>query len=175
MRLRLYGRMSMLRKDWGLAWLLAGVIVIVAHSQSAGTTATIVTDRAPVLLLPDRSRVPLANLPAGTTVRVLATEGEWLNIDFQDARFGRRIGYVLKEHVKVEESTAAREFAERLTGARAAAASKASTSESTQEPTGLSAGACRRIDCISGTILMNARPPTLVNPRVSEAIDRHGR
>jgi len=48
-----------------------------------------------VRLLPDLERLPLATLPAGTIVKVIRRDGAWINIEFRDARYGERTGYVL--------------------------------------------------------------------------------
>lgn len=61
-----------------------------------------VTVPAPVTLLPDEGRTPLATLTEGTEVQVLAKEEGWYRISFQDSYlWGDRIGYVRAEHVKV--------------------------------------------------------------------------
>jgi hypothetical protein len=48
-----------------------------------------------VRLLPDLERSPLATLPAGTIVKVIRRDGAWIQIEFRDARYGERAGYVL--------------------------------------------------------------------------------
>ena len=53
-----------------------------------------ITVDAPVYLLPDRARVPLRVLEAGTSVRVLDTIEGWFRIEFRDPQFGTRVGYV---------------------------------------------------------------------------------
>jgi hypothetical protein len=163
------GRRSHL--GWVLrSFVLVSLLIVPAHGQSSGGTATITTEGVPVFLLPDPFRVPLANLRAGLTVRVLATEGEWVNIDFPDERFGRRVGYIRKEHLKLEESTATREFDEKLARARAEASQRAD-GRSTQNAAARPAE-CRRLDCIPYSVLIRATPPVLVNPRASEGVER---
>ena len=68
--------------------VFASVLVVfvagTAHGQYSGqNAATIVTDGAPIFLLPDSSRTPLTKLPAGTSVRVLGIDGEWVNLSFE--------------------------------------------------------------------------------------------
>jgi hypothetical protein len=55
---------------------------------------------APVYLKPDRARTPLRVLEAGTMVKILDAEGEWLRIEFADPQFGPRFGYVAKGLVR---------------------------------------------------------------------------
>jgi hypothetical protein len=114
----------------------------------------------------------LTTLPAGTIVRVLDIKDEWMNVEFRDERFGPRVGYVLKTHVKVEESTADRDQAQRLAAARLAAAKSADGASARSSGVRDSAANCRRIDCIPPTVLMNARPPLLVNPQSSTTVQR---
>lgn len=75
---------------------------VAVRGQYRGIAATIVTS-APVTLLPDEGRAPLATLPEGTQVQVLGpSEDGWYRISFQDSYlWGDRIGYVRATHVKV--------------------------------------------------------------------------
>lgn len=156
--------------------VLAGVLVVfvtgTAHGQYSGrNAATIVTDGAPIFLLPDSSRTPLTKLPAGTSVRVLGIDGEWVNLEFRDGIFGARVGYVLKMHVKLPESTRPRDDEQRLSALQAAAR-KAQATAATESGAGSSVARCQNISCIPPTLLMNSRPPILVNPRISETVRR---
>jgi hypothetical protein len=151
--------------------VLAGVLVVfvagTAHGQYSGrNAATIVTDGAPIFLLPDSSRTPLTKLPAGTSVRVLGIDGEWVNLEFRDGIFGARVGHVLKMHLKLQETTSPRNDQERLSALQAAARKAAAATES-----GVAAR-CRNVTCIPPNLLMNARPPILINPRISETVRR---
>jgi hypothetical protein len=60
------------------------------------------------MLYPDPTRQPLTTLQVGTTVRVLRKERDWLNIEFEDQLFGKRVGYVLAAHVTVRPQPTAR-------------------------------------------------------------------
>ena len=151
--------------------VLAGVLVVfvagTAQGQYSGRNATtIVTDGAPIFLLPDSSRTPLTKLPAGTSVRVLGIDGEWVNLEFRDGIFGARVGYVLKMHVKLPQPTAPRD--EQKLSALQAAARKAEAAATEREVQ----ARCQNITCIPPNFLMNVRPPMLVNPRVSETVRR---
>jgi Outer membrane protein beta-barrel domain len=63
-----------------------------------GTGTT--TADAPVYLLPDRTRVPLRVLEAGTSVRILEETEGWVRIEFRDPQFGTRVGYVESKFVR---------------------------------------------------------------------------
>lgn len=77
-----------------------------AAAQGRGVAATIVAS-APVTLLPDEGRAPLATLSEGTRVQVLGpAEDGWYRIAFQDSYlWGDRIGYVRTDHVEVSTAT----------------------------------------------------------------------
>lgn len=63
----------------------------------------VVAVSAPVTLLPEPGRTPLATLAEGTQIQVLGIEdGGWYRISFQDSYlWGDRVGYVRSEHVRV--------------------------------------------------------------------------
>lgn len=67
-------------------------------AQSRG----VVTEVAPIYLRPDESRTPLRTAAVGTALVVLQTEGEWLQVEFEDPQFGRRVGWTRKTRVRVE-------------------------------------------------------------------------
>jgi hypothetical protein len=56
---------------------------------------------APVLAKPDAAMVPLRMAKEGSVLTVLATEGAWFRVEFQDPQYGRRVGYIEKQHVSV--------------------------------------------------------------------------
>jgi hypothetical protein len=64
-------------------------------------SAGLISQNAPVFLLPDASRTPLRTLPAGTSIRILEQKGDWVQIEFNDAQFGRRVGYVQSKFVQL--------------------------------------------------------------------------
>lgn len=80
---------------------LVGSISIL-NAQDRGVPGTLTAD-APVMLLPEEGRTPLAVLTAGTRVQVIdAPEEGWYRISFQDNYlFGDRVGFVRAEHVRV--------------------------------------------------------------------------
>jgi hypothetical protein len=85
--------------------LLAVVLAPPAVAQTAfRTNATILDDGTPVLLYPDASRTPLTTLASGTPIRAGEGAGDWVNVVFEDPRFGRRVGYVLKDQVQMDNA-----------------------------------------------------------------------
>jgi opacity protein-like surface antigen len=69
-------------------------------ARPSGTIRSgVLAAEAPVFLLPDTTRTPLRVLPAGTSVSVLEESDGWLRVEFQDAQFGPRVGYVQSKFV----------------------------------------------------------------------------
>jgi len=69
-------------------------------ARPSGTIRSgVLAAEAPVFLLPDTTRTPLRLLPAGTPVSVLEESNGWVRVEFQDAQFGPRVGYVQSKFV----------------------------------------------------------------------------
>lgn len=89
------------------AAIVASVIAaaaVGARAQEFIGTGT-VTAATPVFLLPDTSRVPLATLPVGATVKVAAKENAWYRVVFHDDQWGDRTGYIPAVNLRVDETT----------------------------------------------------------------------
>ena len=65
------------------------------HAQDA-----IVTQNAPIFLVPDAGREPLRTAAITTRLRVLEERGEWLRVEFHDPQFGKRVGFVESKYVQ---------------------------------------------------------------------------
>ncbi len=72
-----------------------------AAGQVLNGTGILLTN-APLFLLPDANRTPLATLPAGTAVRVVAKEGDWYKVIHHDSFLGDRTGYIQAASIRVE-------------------------------------------------------------------------
>jgi hypothetical protein len=77
-------------------WIALLMLVAVPPTAAAQTTATVTTN-APIYVTntPAPSQPPLRVAAVNTTLRVLAQEGEWLQVEFNDPQWGRRRGWVL--------------------------------------------------------------------------------
>lgn len=85
--------------------LLPLVLVVFGSTVSnaiAQDMRAVVVETAPVYLAPDASRTPLRVAAVNTSLRMLAEEGDWLKVEFQDPQFGRRVGYVHTSKVRVD-------------------------------------------------------------------------
>ena len=69
------------------------------YSQATGRLTAITATSAPVFVLPDATRTPLRVLVPGTRLRVLREQGDWLRVEFEDPRWGRRVGYIERKNV----------------------------------------------------------------------------
>jgi hypothetical protein len=52
------------------------------------------TENCSVVVIPQAGRPPLTVMAQGTVVDALKVEGEWIQITFEDPRWGRRVGYI---------------------------------------------------------------------------------
>jgi hypothetical protein len=66
-------------------------------------TAAITTATTPVYISPAVGRTPLKELPANTRVRVLGQKGDWTQIEFDDSKWGRRVGWVESKRLRIEK------------------------------------------------------------------------
>jgi hypothetical protein len=64
-----------------------------------GPKAT-VTTAAPIFIQPG-AQTPLRVATIGTSLRVLQEDGEWLEVEFNDPQFGRRVGWTHKKLVRM--------------------------------------------------------------------------
>ena len=79
-----------------------------AQPKRMAAAAVVITE-APVYLLPDATRKPLRMLPVSTALTVTRTQGEWLEVTFNDPQFGRRTGWIQQKFVKVSPVQPTRE------------------------------------------------------------------
>lgn len=70
----------------------------------AQARTAVAVEVAPVFIRPDGSVLtPLRTAVVGTRFVVIGESGEWLNVEFQDPQFGRRIGWVRRALVQVND------------------------------------------------------------------------
>ena len=74
--------------------------LICPAAVSAQTTTATVTAQAPIYLRPG-SEVPLRVAAAGTLLKVLKEEGEWVEVEFNDPQYGRRVGWVQMKLIRI--------------------------------------------------------------------------
>ncbi len=64
---------------------------------AAGRPVVALIADTPLFLIPDLEREPLRTLPSATILTFLDEQGDWYHVEFQDAQYGRRVGYVHKK------------------------------------------------------------------------------
>ena len=89
------------------ALLLVIAIVMPAAARAQMTSAPgVVIEEAAVRIDPT-ARVPLTTLSRGTDVTVLSVQESWVQIAFEDLRYGRRVGYIPRSQIKIAGTGAA--------------------------------------------------------------------
>jgi len=76
--------------------LIVMTVLVLASPVAAQEPAptAVAVEQAPVYVAPDVSRTPLRVAAQGTVFKVLAEDGEWTRVQFQDPQWGPRTGYV---------------------------------------------------------------------------------
>ena len=57
-----------------------------------------VTIGAPIFVTANKGPTPLLVVSKGSEFRLLGAEGEWYRVEFDDPRWGKRVGFVEKRH-----------------------------------------------------------------------------
>jgi hypothetical protein len=68
-------------------------------AQQGGAKAT-VTTAAPIFIQAG-AQTPLRVAKVGTSLKVMQEEGEWVQVEFNDPQFGRRVGWVEKNLLRI--------------------------------------------------------------------------
>src|SRR3954465_3446843 len=77
------------------AALLACLLSTAASAQEFAT----VTTNAPIYAAAQETPTPLRVAAVGTRLRVLSTEQDWVQVEYNDPQLGRRVGWVLRYYV----------------------------------------------------------------------------
>ena len=65
--------------------------------------ASVLSTEAPVFIEPRALPVPLATLRRGSVLTVAARDDDWIRVEFNDPRWGRRVGFVHCGHIVPSE------------------------------------------------------------------------
>lgn len=84
----------------GSAWSQSPIGAPNAPRAEADDTATVIT-AAPIYVQPTTVREPIRVAREGSVLQLLGQEGEWCNIAFQDPQYGRRVGYIETQFVRI--------------------------------------------------------------------------
>lgn len=77
------------------AALLFCLISATADAQQFAT----VTTNAPIYATPNETPTPLRVAAVGTRLRVIAAEGDWAQVEYNDPQLGRSVGWVLLHYI----------------------------------------------------------------------------
>jgi hypothetical protein len=84
-----------------LCLLSLGILIAApAVAQTNGQTVTLTAD-APVFVSPNANQTPLRVGKAGSVLRLIELNGDWCQVEFEDPQFGRRVGYVRRQFVRI--------------------------------------------------------------------------
>ena len=85
-----------------LAFVVALLTAAPALAQPQDARATVVTE-APIFIQPG-AKVPLRVAKVGTALRILQEEGAWAQVEFNDPQFGRRVGWIEKQFIRISRA-----------------------------------------------------------------------
>jgi hypothetical protein len=156
------------------------LVLAMAMPAAAGaqmiTAPGVVVEATPVRIDPT-ARVPLATLPRGTDVTVVNVQEAWVQVAFEDLRYGRRVGYVPRSAVSFSmpgaPAAARAESPNSLAkpAATRAAAPPARTSAATPVKGPATSGANAPVAAASATAAAAALPPLTMAPAAPINVD----
>lgn len=89
-------------------WVVLSLgFLLISGMPALAQSSVVVVQDAPIMLLPDAKRTPLYVAPTGTRLVHMGMEGDWLIVQFNDSRYGRRNGYVQSRYVRIDAPPAA--------------------------------------------------------------------
>jgi hypothetical protein len=89
-------------RNWPVLLVSAVMLCIGTMTYAQNRLMGAIAGSAPVVILPEPGRTPLATLREGTQVEVLSDEEQgWYRISFHDRYLGDRVGYVRVENLKL--------------------------------------------------------------------------
>lgn len=91
--------MSAFRSAIAFTAIAAILTAVPAFAQAPAPTAT-ATSVAPIYLQPG-AQTPLRVAKAGTLFKVLQEDADWVEVEFNDPQFGRRVGWVEKKLLRI--------------------------------------------------------------------------
>jgi hypothetical protein len=71
-----------------------------------GEQVVVVVQSAPILVSPRPDLTPIAVAARGSTLRLFGrgTEGDWVNVEFTDPQWGRRVGFVQRQNIRIGDA-----------------------------------------------------------------------
>jgi hypothetical protein len=76
------------------------LVFLISTTASAQQFATVTTN-APIYAAAQETPTPLRVAAVGSRLRVLSTEGDWVQVEYNDPQLGRRVGWVLRHYISL--------------------------------------------------------------------------
>ena len=76
------------------------LVFVMSTTASAQQFATVTTN-APIYAAAQETPTPLRVAAVGSRLRVLSTEGDWVQVEYNDPQLGRRVGWVLRHYISL--------------------------------------------------------------------------
>ena len=76
------------------------LVFVMSTTASAQQFATVTTN-APIYAAAQETPTPLRVAAVGSRLRVVSTEGDWVQVEYNDPQLGRRVGWVLGHYVSL--------------------------------------------------------------------------
>jgi hypothetical protein len=79
----------------------AALLVLVISTPADAQQFATVTTNAPIYAAAEETPTPLRVAAVGSRLRVLSTEGDWVQVEYNDPQLGRRVGWVLRHYISL--------------------------------------------------------------------------
>jgi len=76
------------------------LVFVMSTTASAQQFATVTTN-APIYAAAQETPTPLRVAAVGSRLRVVSTEGDWVQVEYNDPQLGRRVGWVLRHYISL--------------------------------------------------------------------------
>jgi len=79
----------------------AALLVLVISTPASAQQFATVTTNAPIYAAAQETPTPLRVAAVGSRLRVVSTEGDWVQVEYNDPQLGRRVGWVLRHYISL--------------------------------------------------------------------------
>jgi hypothetical protein len=79
----------------------AALLILVISTPASAQQFATVTTNAPIYAAAQETPTPLRVAAVGSRLRVVSTEGDWVQIEYNDPQLGRRVGWVLRHYISL--------------------------------------------------------------------------
>jgi hypothetical protein len=83
--------------------LAAALLFCLLPTTAAAQQLATVTTNAPIYAEARETPTPLRVAAVGSRLRVIASEGDWVQVEYGDPQLGRRVGWVLRHYISLTD------------------------------------------------------------------------